>query len=160
MAFTRIFYDRDRVIKNLDEDYNNLKYSVNVPGNGTNPYFIDDPQLRMQKFGANLSKNMVDINSTLLGLNQTLSRDTNKPNNGRNGNSMPFNNTYNPLEFPSINSAITDQPRAMAPPWALRDLDRIDWKYLHYDPQQHFEKIFENNVSSRILEKDNFNMCN
>ena len=100
MAFTRVFYDKDKVQNRLDEDYNNINYIVNVPGNGMKPYFIDDPQIRMQKFGANLSHNLVDINSSLLGLNQVLSHDQTKPNNGRSGNSEPFDDTFCKINFP------------------------------------------------------------
>lgn len=156
MAFTRNFYDRERDLTKINDRYNNLNYVLNVPGNGTRPYFIDDPQLRLQKFGANLSDNMVDINSTLLGLNRTLCRDTDKPNNGRDGNSKPFNDTFNLQQFPSITNAITDESRLMMPAWTLRDQENTNWKFLHYNPQEHTEMNFDNNVSSRILEKDNY----
>ena len=156
MAFTRFFYDNDQAKTRLEDDYNNLNYLVNVPGNGEKPYFIDDPQIRMQKFGANLSHNLVDINSSLLGLNKILSRDESKPNNGRNGNSEPFNDNFSRINFPAFDKAVTDQPRAMMPPWALRDKEHNDWQYLHYNPQVKSEMKFDSNVSSRILEKDNY----
>ena len=156
MAFTRLFYDKEQVQTRLNEDYNNLNYVVNVPGNGERPYYIVDPQIRMQKFGANLSHNLVDINSSLLGLNQVLSHDQSKPNNGRAGNSEPFNDTFSKILFPSFEKAVTDQPRMMTPAWALRDQEQIDWQYLHYNPQVKAEINFDNNVSSRILEKDNY----
>lgn len=156
MAFTRLFYDKDNVKIRLDEDYNNLNYVVNVPGNGEKPYFIDDPQIRMQKFGANLSHNLVDINSSLLGLNEILSRDQIKANNGRSGNSEPFNDTFSKINFPSFEKAVTDESRMMMPAWALRDQEQVNWQYLHYNPQIKAEMNFENNLSSRILEKNNF----
>ena len=156
MAFTRLFYDKKQVQTRLDEDYNNLNYVVNVPGNGELPYYIVDPQIRMQKFGANLSHNLVDINSSLLGLNQILSHDQTKPNNGRSGNSEPFNDTFSKIHFPSFEKAVTDQSRMMAPAWALRDQEQMNWQYLHYNPQVKAEINFDNNVSSRILEKDNY----
>ena len=42
------------------------------------------------------------------------------------------------------------------PPWALRDKEHNDWQYLHYNPQVKSEMKFDSNVSSRILEKDNY----
>jgi hypothetical protein len=160
MAFTRAYDDKDRVNMFLEQDVNNLKYMVNVPGNGTTPSYIVDPQIRLQKFGANISENMVDINSGLKGMNKTLSRDGFQQNNGRAGNSEPFNNDYMKYNFPTISSAITDQPRATEPAWALRGLEQNNWDYLHSNPQNNTERMFENNTSSRILEKDNYdNNC-
>lgn len=157
MAFTRSFYDKEHVRSRLNDDYNNINYIVNVPGNGKTPYYIDDPQIRMQKFGANLSYNLVDINSSLIGLNQVLSRDQSEGNNGRNGNSTPFNDNFSKISFPSFKKAVTDQPRMMMPAWTLRDQEQNEWEYLHYNPQIKSEIHFENNISSRILEKDNYN---
>ena len=160
MSFTRISSDRDRINKNLEEDFRNLKYMTNVPGNGTKPYFIVDPQIRLQGFGANISHNMADINSSLIGLNRNLCRDNVIPNNGRSGNSEPFNDKLKMMSFPTINNAITDQPRMTNPAWTLRDLETTRWNYLHSDPQKNFEKRFSNNLSSRILEIDNFDAKN
>ena len=160
MAFTRAFDDKDRINMFQDQDVNNLKYMVNVPGNGTTPYYIVDPQVRLQKFAANISKNIVDINSGLKGMNRVLARDGFQPNNGRAGNSEPFNDHYSRSYFPTISAAITDQPRSTEPAWALRDLEQNNWAFLYSNPQNNTERMFENNISSRILEKDNYdNTC-
>lgn len=156
MAFTRAYDDKDRINMFQDQDINNLTYMVNVPGNGTTPSYIDDPQIRLQKFGANISANIVDINSSLKGMNNQLSRDGINDNNGRGGNSEPFNDSYSRHYFPVISSAITDQPRATEPAWALRDVESERWNILHTNPQSHSEIMFANNISSRILEKDNY----
>ena len=58
--------------------------------------------------------------------------------------------------FPEIGSSVTEQSRAMLPAWQLRDLEQNHLNYLHSDPQKHTEILFPNNISSRILEKDNF----
>ena len=156
MAFTRFNYDDCRTKKKLQESTGPGRYSLNMPGNGPTPCFFNDPQIRMQKFGANLSHNLVDINSSLLGLNEILSRDQIKANNGRSGNSEPFNDTFSKMYFPSFEKAVTDESRMMMPAWALRDQEQVNWQYLHYNPQIKAEMNFENNLSSRILEKNNF----
>ena len=56
MAFTRFHDDSCRIQKYLEETTNIGNYEINVPGNGINMPFINDPHLRMQKWGANLSK--------------------------------------------------------------------------------------------------------
>ena len=160
MAFTRISFDRDRIDKNLEEDFKNLKYMTNVPGNGNKPELILDPHIRLQGFGANISHNMADINSSLIGLNRNLCRDLVVPNNGRNGNSEPFHDRLKNINFPINMNAITNQPRMSNPAWTLRDLETNRWNYLHNNPQDNFQKNFSNNISSRILEIDNFNANN
>ena len=157
MAFTRGFDDKDRINMFLDQDVNMLQYMVNVPGNGTNPYYIEDPQIRLEKFGANISDNIVDINSYLKGLNKVLSRNQNE-NENKNKKDQSFNNKYIRNYFPTISSAITDQSRTITPAWALRDLQQNNWAYLHQNPQTNTELMFENNISSRILEKDNYEL--
>ena len=139
MAFTRAFDDKDRINMFQAQDVDNLKYMLNVPGNGTKPSYIEDPQVRLQKFGANISENIIDINSSLKGMNQVLSRDGFQSNNGRSGNSEPFNDYYSRYYYPVISSAITDQPRAMEPAWALRDSEQSNWAtYLHTNPQNKY----------------------
>ena len=37
-----------------------------------------------------------------------------------------------------------------------RDLETNNWSYLYNNPQEHTELVFDNNLSTRILEKDNY----
>ena len=54
MAFTRFNYDDSRTKKKLQESTGPGRYSLNMPGNGPTPCFFNDPQIRVQKWGANL----------------------------------------------------------------------------------------------------------
>ena len=81
MAFTRFNNDPSRIQKYLEESTNVGKYFLNVPGNGTNPSFINDPHIRMQKWGGNLSKNIVNIESDLRCSTRQLNRDNIENNN-------------------------------------------------------------------------------
>ena len=146
---------RDDVCKmkiNSDKYNTGLSYMLNVPGNGTNPNYFDDPQIRLQKFGANLSINVVDINSGLAGVNKQLDRD----HYVKNTRDPAFNDYYLRNSYPIIKEAITDQPRATQPAWELRGLEQNHWNYLLKNPQNHTEISFEHNINSRILEKDNY----
>lgn len=155
MAFTRAYDDKDRINMFQDQDYSTCSYMLNAPGNGTKPYFIDDPQIRLQKFGGNISSNIVDVNSDILGLNRQLNRDNINTNIDTNGS---LRNDYSKISYPNMASAITDQPRAMQPAWELRDLEQKQQNFLHSDPQKNVIMNFDNNISSRILEKDNYNV--
>lgn len=157
MSFTRIHDDPERITQYLEQDYNINRYMLNVPGNGTKPYFIDDPYIRLQKFGGNISQNVVNVNSGLEGVARQL--DSNCPNKP-NPNNILIQDNFQQMNFPVISSTITHQPRATMPAWELRGLERTDWNYLFTNPQNHAEVLFENNLSSRILEKDSYNsMC-
>ena len=140
----------------LNEYNNSLGYMLNVPGNGTHPEYIMDPQVRLQKFGANLSVNIVDINSELLGVNKQLDRDKSVENTRDNF----FNPTYKQYTFPSITHAITDQSRAIQPAWELRGLEQTNWQTLLNNPQNNYEIQFAHNINSRQEEKDTYrNNC-
>ena len=81
MAFTRFHDDPCRIQKYLDETTYIGNYEINVPGNGNNPTFINDPYLRIQKWGANLSKNKTELESDLIGITRKLNRDSIQENN-------------------------------------------------------------------------------
>ncbi len=151
MASTRD--DIDKIKLNVNQANDSLSYMLNVPGTGDRPNFIADPQIRLQRFGGNVSENVVDINSMLLGVNKQLTRDcpTYWTLTSRDPN---FNDTYGRYTYPEIGTAITDEPRTMNPAWQLRDLEQNNWAYLHKNPQENTEITFENNIHSRIAEKD------
>ena len=66
MANTRFNYDICRTIKKNQEASDPCRYILDVPGNGTHPCYIEDPQIRIQKWGANLYNNNVNLESELL----------------------------------------------------------------------------------------------
>ena len=150
MAFSRD--DNAKTLCKLNEQNKGLGYMLNVPGNGLYPDYFNDPQIRLQKFGANLSRNVVDINSELLGVSKQLDRD-HFVKNTRDPNFSPY---YDKYSFPAINSEITQQPRATEPAWQIRGLEKYNWDYPLFNPQTHIERNFANNINSRQLEKDQY----
>ena len=89
MAFTRFNYDECRTKKKLQESTGPGRYALNMPGNGTSPCFFNDPQIRMQKWGANLDNVIngapIDIDSDLKGVTRKLTKYNQKskfPNSG------------------------------------------------------------------------------
>lgn len=143
MANTRFNYDFARTSKLLQESTGPGKYMLNTPGNGENMPFVADPQIRLQRWGANLYTNPIDVDSELIGLNRVGHKTY------RNKNSKP--NKYGVASAP-----ITDETRATHPAWAYRDLEQTRWEYPLLDPQEHTCMTFQNNVNTRMLEKDNF----
>ena len=149
MAFTRFSYDQCREIKQLQEATGLGRYMLNVPGNGDKPLFSADPFVRAEKWGGNLRTNTINLESDLKGLTRNLNRDT-------------LQNEYKDKAISS--SAIeygemgpyTDQSRSTHPAWELRDAELVNWSILHFDPQENTCLPFQNNLSTRIVEKNEF----
>ena len=59
------------------------------------------------------------------------------------------------MQFPSC-QPFTEQPRAIMPAWTARDLEQNNFDYLPLDPQEHTCIPFQNNLNTRLIERDNF----
>ena len=150
MSFTRFHDDPCRIEKQQQESTDQGKWRINVPGNGDKPCFMIDPSIRLQKWGANLMTNTINLESSLFGLDRNLSRDCNPQNNYKDV-VIPTSN----VEYPTC-SPFTDQSRVTNPAWWYRDLEQPNWDYLPLNPQENTCMSFQNNLSTRILEKDNY----
>jgi hypothetical protein len=150
MAFTRFHDDPCRIEKQLQESTGTGKYRLNVPGNGIKPCFMEDPFIRMQKWGSNLMTNTINLESDLMGLTRSSNRDCINKNNYNKHRVVSDKINY-PSCLPS-----TEQTRATNPAWQIRDLEQVDWYTLPLDPQENTCIPFQNNLSTRILEKDGF----
>ena len=129
---------------------------MNVPGNGLKPYYMEDPYIRLQKWGGNLQTNVIEIENSFRGMNRPLNRDCIKENNYKN-----YDPNSEKINYPNY-GMFTEQPRAIMPAWNIRVNEQAKWDYLFYDPQNYTEIPFTSNVYSRITEKDDFvnNKCN
>jgi hypothetical protein len=145
MAFTRFSSDPDVINKRLVESTFNGVYNMNVPGNGLNNSYIDDAHIRLQKWGANLRTNTLDIENDLRGTNRKLGSDYQ--------NYLKTSAVSSSKTFP-IKSFDTDETRASCPAWLFRDLQQYSPNYLQINPQLNVAMSFENNQATRNLEKD------
>ena len=149
MAFTRFKYDDCRTKKQLQQSTDPGRWVLNVPGNGSNPCYVEDPQIIIQKWGANLRTNTVNIESELLGINRPVSKDCLGKDNYTN-----FTVNSKEVKYPSCNNLYTEQSRAITPAWMVRDEERNLWGFPIFNPQENVCYPFQNNLSTRILEKD------
>ena len=169
MAFTRFYDDPCRIQKYLEESTNIGNYNINVPGNGMDPSYFSDPYVKPQKWGANLSNNKTDLESDLFSLHRKLNRDTIKENNY--ADYLNSNNKYYKNNYSTNESEITSQSRATHPSWVYREINNFNikndtlsvpnnFKYLHLNPQENICIPFHNNICSRIVQKDYFELNN
>lgn len=147
MSFTRFHDDPCRIQKQLQQSTDPGRYMINVPGNGTKPSFMIDPYMRMQKWGANLMTESIDLESRLMGLDRRLDRDL------KQYDDKPIKSKR--IVYPDC-KPFTDQTRATNPAWTARDLQQDHTYILPLNPQENVCIPFQNNLSTRILEKEHF----
>lgn len=150
MAFTRFNYDECRTKKQLQQSTDPGRWILNVPGNGNSPYYIEDPQVIVQKWGANLRTNTINLESDLMGVNREIGRDCLAENYKK------YNVENSSIQYPTYSKEITSQSRTTNPAWWYRDLEQVAWEYPPINPQINTCLPFQNNLSTRILEKDYF----
>ena len=151
MSFTRFNYDPCRTKKQLQQSTDPGRWILNVPGNGSNPCYFEDPHIIPQKWAGNLRTNTINLESDLLGVNRQLGRDCLGKDNYKK-----YNVPNEAIQYPTCNNVFTDQSRATNPAWWYRDLEQVDWYYPPLNPQENTCIPFLNNLSTRILEKDYF----
>jgi len=151
MACTRFFYDPCRTKKQLQQATDPGRWILNVPGNGASPCYMEDPQIIPQKWGANLRTNTINLESDLRGVNRQINRDC----LGKN-EYQKYNVPNQAIQYPTCVNLTTEQSRATNPAWWYRDLEQTDWYYPPLNPQANTCLPFQNNLSTRILEKDYF----
>lgn len=155
MSFTRFHDEPDRIKKQLQQSTDVGRYVLNVPGPGDKPLYMEDPYIRAQMWGGNIMTNTVDIETELRGLSRRLNKDTHE-NNYLSGDASVATRTNELIVCPMRGGSSVEQSRATHPAWILRDLEQDSWKMLHFDPQENVFMPFNNNLSTRILEKDHF----
>ena len=162
MAFTRFHDDPCRITKQLQQQTDQGRWIIDVPGNGGDkPCFALDPQIIPQKWGGNLWTHSIDIQSALLGIDKRINRDIpNTVNCLRNSSENPYKRfTVNaaPISYPVCDTFITtEQSRAIMPAWTARDLQQNHAYILPDNPQAHTEMKMPTYIDTRILEKNNF----
>tara|TARA_Y100000992_G_C21166371_1_gene443716 strand:- start:333 stop:815 length:483 start_codon:yes stop_codon:yes gene_type:complete len=147
--FTRFHDDPLRIEKQLQQTTDIGRYIMNVPGNnGDKPLYFEDPHIRLTQWGANLRTNTVNLESDLKGMSRKLNRDCKNQNNYMDKSAISMPLVYS--ETPSY----VQESRYSHPAFEYREVPNQRWDFPLMDPQLNICKQFENNLSTRILEKD------
>lgn len=147
MTSTRFMYDDCRTEKQLQELTGPGKYMLNVPGQGSKLTFFDDPHIRMQRWGGNLRTNFYNLEREL----QIPSSNLKDCINVKESRTFTIKkDTY------ENENEITSQSRTTHPVWEFRDKEHNNFDYLFMNPQENIYNPFQNNISTRILQKDNY----
>jgi len=152
MSFTRFHDDPARIRKQLQENTYLGRYQLDKPGPGDYLPFLEDPNIRLQGWGANLRQNTTQLESELKGLTRKINHDLEILNNYQTcgttdiGN-KPYYNTDKPF---------VEESRTTHPAWMYRNVDVERWESPWINPLVGIEKPFNTNIHTRILEKDYF----
>ena len=148
--FTRFHDDEFRIKKQLEESTFLGRYQLNTPGNGTQMAFFEDPHIRLQYWGANLTTNNIHLESDLFGITRKSNRDLVKINDYKLHAAQTA-----PISYPHMNPFV-EESRASHPAWTFRDVEHNRWETPFLNPLNGVEIPFETNMQTRILEKEYF----
>lgn len=147
MAFTRFHDDPIRIQKQIDESTFSGRYMLNTPGQGINMPYQNETQMRLQRWGANITNDILLLESDFFGLTRPLNRDLPEINDYKKHALNPL-----PIMYSSVNPFI-EESRASHPAWMYKDLEQPIWELPWINPQANLELQFPNNIQTRILEK-------
>jgi hypothetical protein len=152
MSFTRFHDDEARIQQQLRMQTSTGRYFLETPGPGSSLSFFEDPHMRLQRWGANLRTETINLDSDLRGLTRNLCRDDAEKNNYQSAAVSSTVPTY------GIAAPTVEESRASVPAWQFRDLEHPRWEEPWINPQSlaHLEKPFFDNLPTRMLEKDYF----
>ena len=157
MSFNRLDYDTCAYKQELAESSGVGDYQLTTPLISCEDCFNKDPQIILQRSGNSVAKKipMVDVNSELMNINRKLSncsKDGFIPKFNKDG---MIDNSIETTDFKNCNMPLTENTRLSNPSCNLRGTGWNRWEWLCQDPQERVELPFDNNVSNRILFKDN-----
>jgi hypothetical protein len=147
MAQTSFRNDIARIKKELEMSTFQGRYQLSVPGPGIDMPFQEDPQIRLQSYGANLRTNTIAIEDDLMGRNRQLTNVLEEY--------KKYTPISNSIKYQSKNPFVQES-RASLPAWTFRGMDQ---KYQRFEepwinPQANIEMQFDYNIQTRLLEKN------
>lgn len=149
MSFTRFHDDPIRIVKQVEGSSYAGKYALNTPGPGDLLPYMEDPQMRLQRWGANLMTNKIHLESDLRGMTRKTNRDCVHQNDYKS-----FAAGAGHVSYPASDFNFVSESRATHPAWELRAIEQPRWEQPWLNPQANLEKKFPDNIQTRILEKD------
>ena len=148
MAFTRYHDDELRIKKGLEISTFSSKYTFDTPGPGITVPYMEDSQIRLQRWGANMWSDSTNLESEFRGLGRPLDHDvqTYKDTSIHNGSQISY----------SSSDAHVEESRVSHPAWIFRDLEQTRWEVPLINRQAHAISPFDGPIQTRILAKDNY----
>jgi hypothetical protein len=155
-SFNRRRYDGCKTTDDLRLTTGPGRYQLDVPNGYCDASYVKEPTTRQQRWGASLNAQYIktDVESDLLNMSRPTTRtacgqynpQTNKVNQG---STVPPKET----SFPQVFSRLID------PPCTGRAQGWNRWEWLCDNPQETVMVPFDNQVTTRLQQKDQFRPC-
>lgn len=150
MASTRFYYDTCRINKQVEESTAHERYVFGTPGPGSHVAFETNPYFRLQRYGANLTSNSLNVENDLRGLTRVLTHDC----MNYKTHSVPYSLIYKDL---GTQYTDVDETRTTNPAFLLLDQDISEYRFqpLFRDYQKHAASdMYYSRNSSRVMTKE------
>ena len=151
MSFNRLNYDMCQYKQSINESTAPGNYMLATPSTSCEYKYPKPASIRLQKAGNSINRSMplIDIDSKLKNRNIPASKCTLE-----SFTDLSNNLTHWPDCFPDTLESRTSNPASN-----LRGTGFDRWEYLCFNPQTKATIPFANNVSNRIITKDNHKPC-
>ena len=97
--FTRTKDTGNRIKLDLEVLSHSNNYQFGTPGNGKKLSYVTNPEIRLQKWGANLANNTINLEHDLLGQTRQLNRDNITVNDYQTNKTSSNSNKYGQIQF-------------------------------------------------------------
>ena len=164
MSFNRLNYDTCSYQHSLAESVGPGEYMLTEPPNVTSPCFAESPQIRLQRQGVSVTREMplIDVDSELMNLTRSASNCPSKkyiPNGEQCDESKKLEEAKNNLVHGDDCYFTVEDTRLSNPACNLRGTGWNRWEWLCLNPQERVLMPFDHNINNRLVAKDNHRPC-
>lgn len=153
MSFSRLNYDDCTYKHILRESVAPGDYQIAMPRVDCKNCYFPSPNIRIDHYGAGKCKNLIDVDSELMGITR---RGTNCPT----GKYLPKPGDHCEMKLGVDCMEMTsEETRLSNPPCTLRGTGWNRWEWLCQNPQDKVLIPFDYMVNNRLLAKDNHRPC-
>ena len=164
MSFNRLNYDTCSYQHSLAESVGPGEYMLTEPPNVTSPCFAESPQIRLQRQGVSVTRDMplIDVDSELMNLTRSASNCPSKkyiPNGEQCDESRKLEEAKKNLVHGDNCYFTVEDTRLSNPACNLRGTGWNRWEWLCLNPQERVLMPFDHNINNRLVAKDNHRPC-
>jgi hypothetical protein len=155
-AWNRRLYDTCKTTDDLRVTTGPGRYQLDAPPQYCNATFAPEPTIHQQRWGASQNSQYVktDVESDLFNINRPSSKVAcNQYNPATNRINQSATTVPKEEAFPQTHSRLVD------PPCTLRSSGWNRWEWLCQNPQEGIMLPFDNMVTTRLQQKDQFRPC-
>jgi hypothetical protein len=153
MSFGRNIYDEDAYKHSLRESIGPGQYQVAMPRNDCDGCFF--PDIPMDRYGDSLYKDLIDVDSELIGITRKASDCPSKKYiPGDNDKIFGKKMSVKECNFLTPEATLISNPKCTG-----KEVTQNRWEWLCRDIQGNALPRFDHFISNRVLVKDNHRPC-